>query len=259
MQEVIVRGNPGGRVGSALRPGVAALLLSLVVAACGGGGDPIADTAGAAPDTEPGAVVTTPVTTEATVGTVDAGAPAGGTCTITITGDREETWTFGQSVYSVASDHWMSEDELRGTVEALGTEIAGGTYEELVDRGDPIITFLSTGCVNPDDLIHGATVTHTNLTKSSDLPMGPGTYPIIGGFFDASGPAASVIAEFAVSADELYGTVAGSGSLEITHWDLDRIEGSLSFDAVESFVDAPREITVSVTFSYECKGWFSGC
>ncbi len=261
MRQVIVDARLGRRDQPPYRLGIVVLVLGMLVGACGGG---TAEESGPDPDVattvqDPGAPTTMPSATEGTTATADDGTPAGGECTVTITGDREETWTFGQSVYAMSSDYWLSEDDLRGTVEALGVEISGGTYEELAERGEPVITFLSVGCLDPDDLILGASVTPTNLTRASDLPMGPGSYPITGGFFDADGAAGTIVGEFAVSTDELYGTVPGTGSLEITRWDLERIEGSFSFDARESFVDSPREISVSVTFSYQCGGWFSGC
>jgi hypothetical protein len=77
--------------------------------------------------------------------------------------------------------------------------------------------------------------------------------------FDGELPAGTLVADFNVDSDELYGTVAGSGTLEISRWDMSRIEGAYTFDAAEAFVDNPRRVRVAVTFSFECDGWFSGC
>lgn len=238
---------------------IAGALVMLVLAACGGASEV---PQGEAPVTTASAVAPAESTmTPTSTSTPEAGSadPTGGKCAIVVTGEREGTWTFPQSIYSISSDYWMSEDELRETVEFLGEEIAGGSYDELVGRGEPVITFLSVGCANADNLIEGATVTHSNATLGFDLPMGPGSYPIVGGFFDADGPTATMIGEFSLADDELYNTVADSGSLEITRWDMEAIEGSFSFDAVEAFVDDPREIRVTVEFSYVCPGWFTGC
>lgn len=239
---------------------VTGALVVFVLAACGSAAEVPSDGVTSTPTSVVGPSEST-TTTSTSTSTPGAGStvPAGGECTIVVTGEREGTWTFPQSIYSISTDYWMSEDELRETVEFLGEDIAGGSYDELVERGEPVITFLSVGCSNADNLIEGGTVTHTNATLASDLPMGPGSYPIVGGFFDADGPASTVIGEFSLSNDEMYNTVGDSGSLEITKWDMGAIEGSFSFDAVEAFVDDPREIRVTVEFSYVCPGWFTGC
>ncbi len=249
------------------RPGVHRLRLKpstlaviLIIGACGGSGsDPtgVATTVGPPDTTSPTSSGGPTTTTGAAPG--GSGSPAGGECTVVVTGDREDTWTFEQSVYSVGSDYWMDEQELRDTVEYLGEDIAGGTYDEIVGRSEPIVTFLSVSCVDADDVGRGASITHTNATHRTDLPMGPGSYPIIGGVFDANGPAATMIASLGVGTDEVYGTVPESGSLEITRWDLERIEGSFSFQAVEGLVDQPQEVSVTVEFSFVCDGWFGGC
>lgn len=237
--------------------------LTLMLGACGGSGsvpgeiDTVATTVARSETTPTTPAENAPETTGAV--SSGAGSPSGGECTVVVTGDREETWTFEQNVYSMSSDYWMDEQELRDTVEFLGEDVTGGSYEEIVDRGEPIITFLSIGCVDADNLSQGALITPTNATRRTDFPMGAGNYPVSGGVFDANGPAATMIADFNVGPDELYGTVAGSGSLQITRRDLERIEGSYSFEAVEAFVDQPRKVSVSVTFSFSCAGRFSGC
>jgi hypothetical protein len=238
------------------------LALTMVLFACGSdAGEPVAPPE----DTRQSAVATTAagqveVDTSAAGGDTTPGTGGGGgECTVTVTGDREDTWTFAQSVYSVSTDHWMSEEELRETVAALGEDVFGASYEELAARGEPVVTFLSLSCVDPDQLLQGASVSHSNATTKADFPMGPGSYPIAGGLLAGDIPAGTMFADFNADSDELYGTVAGSGSLEITRWDLARIEGSYSFDATEAFADNPRQVRVSVTFSFACAGWFSGC
>lgn len=200
---------------------------------------------------------------EPTTSAVDAGDAAppagGGECTVTISGDRDESWTFEQATTSFSTDYWLAEEDLREVIEFMGEDITGGSYDELVAAGMPIVTFLQISCSDPANLIQGALVTHTNATLSSDLPMGSGSYAISGGLFDADGPAGTVIADLSVNEDEVYGTIEGSGSLEVTRWDLDGIEGSFSFAAQEAFVDNPAEIEVAVSFSFVCSDWFSGC
>ncbi|HSJ72267.1 MAG TPA: hypothetical protein VLA29_11555 [Acidimicrobiia bacterium] len=239
------------------------LAICLFATACDGGtADPTTTEAGASTTSTTLDQAETPATTGTTMtsSSVTSTSPSAadlGSCTITLSGDRDDTWTFTESVYSLTSDYWSSEEELRSTVEFLGEDVAGGSYDELVAAGEPIITFLTIGCLDADDLIRGAKVTHTNASRSSDIPMGPGSYPIDGGLFDADGPAGTMIADFNVSSDELY--ASGSGSLEITQWDSNVIEGSFSFPASEMFVDDPRVVDVTVTFRYTCQSWHSGC
>ena len=73
---------------------------------------------------------TTDVSSSAT--TVGASDNAQGTCTVTVTGDRVESWTFEQAVTSFSTNYWISEEQLRATVDALGEEVAGGSYDEIV-------------------------------------------------------------------------------------------------------------------------------
>jgi hypothetical protein len=244
------------------------LLIVILAAACGGDSSTTSVIDGSEPApaaTEPtaagGGVTTAASTTDA--GSVGGAAPAaGGTCTVTVTGDREESWTFSQDFTSFSSDYWISEEDLRETVEFLGEDIAEGSYEEIVARGEPIVTFLQVSCSNPDNLAQGALVLPGNATLAADLPMGPGVYPISGGLFSAADVAAGeMIANFGVAEeDELYGTVAGSGSLEIARWDRDRIEGSFSFDAQQTFVDEnPKQVSVTVQFSFVCAATAGGC
>jgi hypothetical protein len=256
------------RSGRYSQNGAAVLSLVLVILgpACGGG------RAATPTDATPTTPLTAPATTASGEGgstaSTSAAAPddvrdavptASGGCTVAISGDRDESWTFEQAITSFSTDYWLDEEELREVIEFMGEDITGGSYDELVESGVPIVTLLQISCSDPENLIQGALVTHTNATLTSDLPMGPGRYAISGGLFDADGPAGTMIADLSVDEDEIYGTIAGSGSLEVTQWDRERIEGSLSFAAREAFVDDPREIEVTVSFSFVCREWFSGC
>ncbi len=200
-----------------------------------------------------------PATPAETTTTAVSGSAGGGSCTVTVSGDLELELSFDQSIYSMNSDYWTSEEDLRGVVETLGVDIAGGTYDELVANGKPIVTFLALSCQDPDNLVEGALATHTNATLRSDLPMGPGYYPIIDGMAGADGAAGSIIAGFGLADDSLFQTTADSGSLEITRWDRSEIDGSLNFDAEEIFAETPRKIHVAVEFSFRCGPWHSGC
>lgn len=256
-----------------LRAGFLAIVLLIVAAACGGESSTTAvigavttEPSDQAPGSGPAPTAGGDTATTA-AGTTDAGdnggaAPVGGSCTVTVTGDLQESWTFEQDLTSFSSDYWISEEDLRATVEFLGEDITEGSYDEIVARGEPIITFFQVSCSNPDNLAQGALILAGNATRATDLPMGPGVYPISGGLFSAGDVAAgAMIANFGVAdEDEVYGTIADSGSLEITRWDLGGIEGAFSFDAQEAFVDDnPKQVSVAVQFSFVCAGAFSGC
>jgi hypothetical protein len=224
-----------------------------LLAACGG------DSGGGDGATSTAASTTTDGSSTSDGGGQPSASNDGSECTVTLAGDRDDTWTFPQAATSFSTDYWFSEEDLEETIDFLGTA-ADGTYDEIVERGDPIITFLQISCSDPDNLVQGALVTHTNTTVVSDIPMAPGSYPISGGLFDADGPAGTFIASLSVDDEVLYGTVDGSGSLEITRWDLEAIEGSFTFEVREAFAeDDPEEITVRVDFSFVCRDWFSGC
>lgn len=198
---------------------------------------------------------TSSTTSVADEGDPDDAAPSGNsTCTVVITGDREETWTFddGENNAGIATDYWFSDETRREAVEELG-----GSYEEFVEKGDPLVAFLGVYCSESDDPMEpgqGANVRATNSTEAADLPMAPGVYPVVGGgaVID-EGPAGTVIADVAMIDDEIYETIADSGSIEVTRWDNEEIEGSFSFAALEMYSESPKEIAVTVQFSVVCQ------
>lgn len=227
----------------------------LVASCAGGAGNPGVSTTSSA---GPGAGSSAP--SQPTAAGVTVPTAKGGQCTVTVTGDLDLELSYDQSIYSMGSDYWTSEEDLRATVETLGEDIAGGSYDELTARGEPVVTFLSLSCQDPNNLVQGALATHNNATRRPDMPMGPGVYPISGGLGDAAeGQPGSIIAGFATDDDALWGTVDNSGSLEITKWDMSAIEGSFQFDAEEGLVESPRMIHVLVEFSFLCSGFHSGC
>jgi hypothetical protein len=245
------------------------LTVALVVSACGGDSSEPTDSStteesGAASDstTATDAVSTTPADEqdeeqEQTETSGESNIDGLG-CTITVTGDLEETIEYPDS--QILSDYWSSEDELRDYVEFLGEDIAEGSYEELVARGEPIFGWFILTCFDPQDPGPGVQVFHTNATTSDQFPMGPGTYPVSGGLFDAVGPAGSVITNFALTVEEQFDPVPDSGEMVISRWDTSKLEGVITFDGVESLTeDAPRMVSVVVDFAFECAPTHTGC
>jgi len=198
------------------------------------------------------ATTTTSATDE---GDPDDAPPAGSSeCTVVITGDREETWNFeaGTNNLGIATDYWFSDETQRAAVEELG-----GSYEEFVEKGDPLVAFLGVYCSESDDAMEpgrGANVGAADATRATDLPMAPGIYPIVGGgTVSDEAPAGTMTADLAMVDDEIYETIVDSGSLEIDRWDNEGIEGSFSFAALEMFSEDPKEIDVTIQFSVACQ------
>jgi hypothetical protein len=245
---------------------VSLISLSLVVAACGGATE--SETTGAAASDEESPVLTSTTipaqeveTGSVTTHVVSGGETGGGECTITVTGGVEDTIVHAQSVFTFTSDHWTSEEDLRELVEFMGEDNVGGSYEEMVERGEPIVGWFLYNCVDPDDPSSGVIVYATNETGPDQFPMGPGTYEVSGGLFDAVGPVATVVSNFGVSAEEQFDPVPGSGELVISRWDTETLEGTIAFDGIESFAEGePREINVMVEFTVICSPQFhSAC
>ncbi|MEA2022947.1 MAG: hypothetical protein U9N79_01510, partial [Actinomycetota bacterium] len=202
--------------------------------------------------TAPGSTTTTGATDGSN--TDDGAAPGSGECTVVVTGDREDTWMFegGVNRVGIATDYWFSDEAMQAAVEELG-----GSYDEFVAKGEPLVSFLSIWCSASDDPMEpgqGVDVRATNATRSADLAMGPGSYAIVGGggVID-EGPAGTMVADVMLVEDEIYETIVDSGSLEISRWDMAGIEGSFSFVAVEMFAEDPKEIQVAVQFSLVCE------
>lgn len=99
----------------------------------------VSDTASGAPESDTAAPEST-TTGDTDGGSADDGAASGRSqCTVAVTGDREDAWTFESGVnrVGIATDYWFSDEALREAVEELG-----GSYDEFVDKGEPLVSFL---------------------------------------------------------------------------------------------------------------------
>lgn len=184
-------------------------------------------------------------------GNVDASAE-GGSCTITVTGDVEQEVTYPQDPLSINTEYWLTEDQIRESIEFLEIE---ETYEDFLSRDEPVLLWLEIACgaeYTQDTVGPSVLVASTDGTKGAQMPMGPGTYPVSGGIFDMVGTPGTVIAGFNLSPEEPFSTVDGSGELVITSWDKSTIQGMVTFEVEEAFVDQPRHATVQMDFSYIC-------
>jgi len=246
-----------------------ALTIALIASACGGdSGEPTAssptgETSDAANPTSTMGTSTTsvdeaeedPETTEET----SSGSNTGGIgCAVTVSGDVDQTLDYPDSQF--LSDHWSSEEELRDYVEFLGEDIAEGTYDELVARGEPIVSWFLLTCFDPQDPGPGVQVFHTNATNRDQFPMEPATYPVSGGLFDANGPAGTVTTNLNLTLDDQFAPVPDSGEMVISRWDSSRLEGVLTFDGVETFPEGDaRVVSVEVDFVFDCAPTHTAC
>ncbi|MCZ7533637.1 MAG: hypothetical protein M5U23_09555 [Acidimicrobiia bacterium] len=182
---------------------------------------------------------------------------AAGECTVTVSGDLEGSWTYPQTrLNNFSSDYWTTEQEEREALSIFDSDNSRGTYEEIIARGEPIVTFFTLGCGPDDDMGVGAALFSTEATVADQMPMGPGSYPISGDAFDlANGPPQTMMAFFTPESEpDSIWNVLDAGSVEITKWDGTEVRGTFSLDAAESeaFVDNPRSIHVDGTFDYLC-------
>lgn len=213
----------------------------------------------APPATEPMDATPSTEATDTTTAAVDTSAPGdadasaeGGSCTITVTGDVEQEVTYPQDPLSINTEYWLTEEQIRESIEFLEIE---DTYEDFVSRDEPVLLWMEISCgaeYTQDTAGPSVLLASTDGTKGAQMPMGPGTYAVSGGIFDIVGTPGTVIAGFNLSPEEPFSTVDGSGELVITSWDKSAIEGTVTFEVEEAFVDQPRHATVQMDFSYIC-------
>lgn len=213
----------------------------------------------APPETEPMDATPSTEATDTTTAAVDTSAPGdaeasaeGGSCTITVTGDVEQEVTYPQDPLSINTEYWLTEEQIRESIEFLEIE---DTYEDFVSRDEPVLLWMEISCgaeYTQDTAGPSVLLASTDGTKGAQMPMGPGTYAVSGGIFDIVGTPGTVIAGFNLSPEEPFSTVDGSGELVITSWDKSAIEGTVTFEVEEAFVDQPRHATVQMDFSYIC-------
>lgn len=213
----------------------------------------------APPETEPMDATPSTEATDTTTAAVDTSAPGdadasaeGGSCTITVTGDVEQEVTYPQDPLSINTEYWLTEEQIRESIEFLEIE---DTYEDFESRDEPVMLWMEIACgaeYTQDTAGPSVLLASTDGTKGAQMPMGPGTYAVSGGIFDIVGTPGTVIAGFNLSPEEPFSTVDGSGELVITSWDKSSIEGTVTFEAEEAFVDQPRHATVQMDFSYIC-------
>jgi hypothetical protein len=199
-------------------------------------------------------------TTEA----ADEADASGAGCNVDVTGEFETSWDSPDDATAVLSDYWQSDEELKAVLDAMN-QAGGGNVDvdaqiaEAEATGKPVLGLLLMNCSGPDGAL--VTFTHAISTTRSDLPFGPGTYAIAGGFLSgADVPANSILALASMPGEAQGDTIwgfdeeAAPGSLDITTWDNSTLEGTFTFPVTESLTDTPRKAVVSGTFAFSCTG-----
>lgn len=234
-------------------------VLLLTAAACGGGS--AADST-ATPPPGQDTTGTTTTTTAGSSGPSQGAIDSIGTCTITITGDVEETATYEMSPNSFNSDHWLSDDQLRDSFDFMAEVYPESSFEERWDAGIPILTLFQLRCADPEDMSSGpgvGVITSDN-NKRDDFPMGPGTHPVAGfTIFEVHGPAGTVQADLTMGDVISFRPHPDSGNLVIERRDRSRLVGHITFDASENFTADGREVSVRMEFDIRCGGAHLGC
>lgn len=231
-----------------MRRSIVAAAFALLVAGCG-------DDSGGTTSSAPPGSTTVPVSTtlgSGTVATTAATIPSGGdgSCAVTVTGGEERYWEGADDAYAFTTDYWYSDDELRTQYGFMADE-DDPSFDEALASGEPIVGLFIFNCVGADG--DSVSLFPSISTKRSDLPFGPGTYEISGGFFDPSEkPAGSFSVLYGPGSDDIWG-LDGIGTLVITRWDNARIQGTFSFMASERLVGEPREVLVEGSFDLTCQ------
>jgi hypothetical protein len=170
---------------------------------------------------------------------------------VTITGDIELEWEGSDNSSAIGTDHWLSEDERREILEALGND--DDEIDEFIEEGRPIISVLVLNCTG-DGTNENITLLPSGDTTLHDVPQGEGVYPIADGLLGGTAEPGGFSVFFAVEDEGLIATASGEGELVITHWDDERIEGEFTFGIEESFATGdPRTAQVHGTFEFTCK------
>lgn len=224
-------------------------MLALMLLACDGDGEG-PSTADSTGTTEPETTATTTVLAP----NDDAAEPSPG-CHVEVTGDVEASWDGFDDGGAVLTDYWISIEEHEAIAGLFGEEI---DVRATIEVGGPIQTLLSLICYDgpfrgrvdppPNQVIldprRGAT--------RRNLVFGPGSYVIQGG--ELGDPASAGLFRGSLHIERPAVWVLGDGSLEISRWDLSKIEGRFAFPASATSADGHLlRVEVSGTFSFSCR------
>jgi hypothetical protein len=153
-----------------------------------------------------------------------------GTCSVSVTGDKQADWTGGGTVADVLVSYWLTDEE----AEFLGDDTFTILFNCTGPSGDSISIFNGQG------------------GTADTVPQAPGTYPMQGGFAEGA-----VFASLLTLADSEtnWGITDDGGTLEITRFDDERIAGTFTAPMEDTLAELSGEasegaIVVTGTFDF---------
>jgi len=220
----------------------AASALVVVLAAATGCGKP-------APSQKPAAAA---AAVQAKANSVSDDQFPSGTCTVTMTGALQLSFSALPSPSVFHTDYWWSEARLRAALAAQAAQdrdIASKDEAWWVDQrmaNDPVFTPLLISCVGHEG---GVTIVRGRGSQYADVPFAPRTYELSPG----PGPDDAIRGHFAAMVYLFEGgtsqrwVVSKPGVLAVSEFDLTHISGTFSFVAVGT---GKREIAVKGRFAF---------
>jgi hypothetical protein len=153
---------------------------------------------------------------------------------------------------SVGTEYWMTDDEIRYALAAMGSigadKAQKAELERKVDeqmKKDPRLWLLIMNCGTDDTFLNFSS---SNDSRSSDIPFGPHRYVV------SSEPKAGEFSKmFSIKKGERVGYRSASpGKLEITKFDATGITAAFSFESETD--DKSKHISVKGSFDFGCVG-----
>jgi hypothetical protein len=214
--------------------GVIVVLGALVLAACGGDDDegdaaPVSSTeeeeadAGDAGTADPGDDAADDDAGDDSAGDDEADLTVpqfdvvnDGTCSVSVTGDKQAEWTGGGTIADVLVSYWLTEEE----AEFLGDDAFTILFNCTGPSGDSISIFNGQG------------------GTADNIPQAPGSYPLQGGFAEGA-----VFASLLTLTDSEtnWGITDEGGTLEITRFDDERIAGTFTASMEDTLAELSGE------------------
>jgi hypothetical protein len=186
-----------------------------------------------------------------------AAAPASGKdigrCKINVTGDVTASAepvrrAITDSKVSFATDHWLSDDELRTALRVMiglgddkGVDKEAKVAEAM--KQDPRLFVFIMNCAGDDVTM---SVLPGKDSRYADIPRAPKKYVVTGG---AKAGQMGVM----LSVGDAHFGVKAPGTLEVTRFDSSRIEGTFAFEADERYGEK-RNVKVAGSFEFDCVG-----
>jgi hypothetical protein len=182
-------------------------------------------------------------------------------CEIAVTGDStvriaaDAPRDDAEGKLAASTDYWLSDGQLRmalSTMQGIGSKLTPGERQRKVDEGmkkDPRFMVLLLNCLSDDG---GIILSPAAGSKYADVPMKPGSYPIVPTGRSKPGEFTAMFHLATRGKRESY-SVAEPGKLVVTRFDRRGITGTFRFRA-EQRGKTGKKVDVNGSFSYGCTG-----